>query len=162
MTKKYSAKIVSALVIVAILLIGLRLALPGLVKNYLNEQLAEMGEYHGHITDVDIALIRGAYVIKELNIKKTGDSIPVPFVSIVKTDLSVHWKALFQGSISGEVVMTKPVVNFAVAGKNVSQDGSEADWRQTLDDLIPLQINRFEIQDGKITYKDFESKKSCC
>ncbi len=146
------------ILIIVALLVAARLAMPYFVKKYVNKTLSELDGYTGSVEDIDIALIRGAYVINVLNIEKTGDSIPVPFVSIEKTDLSVHWAALLKGSISGEVVMTKPVVNFAVAGKDVSQDGSEADWRQALDDLIPIQINQFEIIDGKISYKDFTTK----
>lgn len=143
------------ILIIVSVLVAARLAMPYFVKKYVNKTLSELEGYTGSVKDIDIWLIRGAYVIDSLNIQKTGDSIPVPFVSIERTDLSVHWAALFKGSVSGEVVMTKPVVNFAVAGKDVSQDGSEADWLEALDDLIPIQINRFEIIDGKISYKDF-------
>lgn len=149
--------------IVLIVLVTIRVALPTIVKKYVNKTLNELDGYSGSVDDIDLNLFRGAYVIKKLNIVQTGDSIPVPFVAIDQIDLSVHWKALFNGSIVGEVILNKPVVNFAVAegesedGK-VSQDGSGADWTQTLDDLMPLQINRFEIVNGQINYKDFTSR----
>ncbi len=80
MTKKHSFKrITIVLVVVAIALIALRVALPGLVKNYLNQQLAEMGDYQGRIADVDIALFRGAYVIRGMEIVKISEAVPVPF-----------------------------------------------------------------------------------
>jgi hypothetical protein len=148
------------LVVVAVL-VAARLALPYFIKNYVNKTLQNLEGYTGSVQDIDLWLIRGAYVIDSLEILKTGDSIPVPFVEIRKIDLSVHWKALLQGSISGEVIMDRPIVNFAVAGTKsdkISQDGSEADWLQTLDELMPMKINRFEIVDGKISYKDFTTK----
>ncbi|GAB1453158.1 DUF748 domain-containing protein [Draconibacterium sp.] len=146
--------------IVAILVVA-RLVLPYFVKNYVNKTLQNLEGYTGSVEDIDIRLIRGAYVINQLEILKTGDSIPVPFVEIRKIDLSVHWKALFQGSVSGEIIMDKPIVNFAVAGtksSKTSQDGSEADWLETIDELMPMKINRFEIVDGKISFKDFSTK----
>ena len=60
MIKKRSFNSVMTIAVIAVLLIGLRLALPSLVKNYLNQQLAEMGDYQGRIADVDIALWRSA------------------------------------------------------------------------------------------------------
>ncbi len=44
-----------------LLLVALHLALPYVVRDYLNERLANMGDYRGQITDVDLALWRGAY-----------------------------------------------------------------------------------------------------
>lgn len=140
------------------LLVVIRLSLPYFVKNYVNKTLQELDGYTGHVDDIDIRLIRGAYVINHLEILKLGDSIPIPFVEVSKIDLSVHWKALFKGSISGEVIMERPVVNFAISESNAKQDGSEADWLKTMDQLIPLQINKFQIIEGKITFKDFSTK----
>jgi hypothetical protein len=38
-----------------VLLVALHIALPYLVRDYLNDKLADMGEYRGQITDVDLA-----------------------------------------------------------------------------------------------------------
>jgi hypothetical protein len=45
---------------IAIALLALHFALPVLVRDYLNDKLADMGDYRGHITDVDLAWWRGA------------------------------------------------------------------------------------------------------
>ncbi len=148
--------------LVIVLLIAVRVSLPFAVKYYVNKTLQDLEGYTGSIDDVDLSLYRGAYVIHKLNIEQTGDSIPIPFIDIEKIDLSVHWAALFKGSIVGEVILDRPTVNFAVAaddqGKKVSQDGSDEDWTKVLDDLIPLQINRFEIVQGTVAFKDFTTK----
>jgi len=49
---------------IGLLLILLHLALPHLVRNYLNEKMADMGDYQGHVEDVDLAWWRGATVSK--------------------------------------------------------------------------------------------------
>ena len=54
------------LLIIALLLLLLHLALPQLVRNYLNDTLADMGDYRGQIADVDLAWWRGAYQIEGL------------------------------------------------------------------------------------------------
>ncbi|HKJ78584.1 MAG TPA: hypothetical protein VKA10_03570, partial [Prolixibacteraceae bacterium] len=95
------------------LLLAFRIALPFLVKNYVNKTLDGLDGYTGSVSDVDLNLFRGAYVIDSLNIKMTGDTIPIPFVSIPKTDISVHWRALFDGAIVGEIIFTQPDINFA-------------------------------------------------
>lgn len=63
-------------VVAAVLLIGLRMALPGLVQRRVNRVLDEMPDYDGHIGDVDIRLFEGAYEIEEIEIVK---------IEIVKT-----------------------------------------------------------------------------
>ena len=155
--------IITAIIIV---LIAIRLVLPYFVKNYVNNVLADLDGYRGSVRDVDLDLYRGAYVIKGITIVKTGDSIPVPFVDVARIDLSVHWKAIFNGSVAGEVILESPVVNFAVTegddpgstNEKISQDGSGIDWTKTLDNLMPLRINHFEVKNGKISYKDFSTK----
>lgn len=59
MKRRYSWPIwtVAGLVIV---LVALEIALPYLVRNYLNEKLADMGDYRGQVTDVDLALWRAS------------------------------------------------------------------------------------------------------
>lgn len=63
-----------------VVLVALSIALPYLVRNYLNDKLANMGDYRGHVTDVDLALWRGAYKINGLEIIKVDGKVPVPFV----------------------------------------------------------------------------------
>lgn len=47
-----------------VVLIGLRLALPYILLNYVNKQLTKIDGYTGHVDDIDVALYRGAYTIK--------------------------------------------------------------------------------------------------
>ena len=49
-----------------LLLIVLHLALPHLVRNYLNEKMADMGDYQGHVEDVGLAWWRGRYRVEGL------------------------------------------------------------------------------------------------
>ena len=76
------------------------------------------------LKDIDIALIRGAYVIKELKIEKIENNSKkdtIPFLTTPEIDLSVEWKSLFKGSVVGEVYIENPVLNF-VKGKHKGED----------------------------------------
>ena len=79
MKRRYSWPLWTFVAIVA-LLVAVHFALPYLVRDYLNDKLANMGDYHGQVTDVDLALWRGAYRINGLKITKVDGKVPVPFV----------------------------------------------------------------------------------
>lgn len=145
--------------IIGVLLI-VRLALPYIVLKYVNRTLSEMEQYYGHVNDIDIALIRGAYVIKDIKIdridsesKQRRDTIP--FFKSPEIDLSVQWKAIFKGSLVGEIYVEHPVLNFVKGkhkGESVKTDTS--DFRELIRDLMPLKVNHFEINNGQIHYID--------
>lgn len=141
------------LVIIGIL-IAFRIALPFIVKSYVNNTIQELEGYTGSVDDVDLALIAGAFSIDDLVLFEDSLAIPVPFVSVSRIDASIDWRALFQGRITGEVKLVQPVVNFAV-DEDATQDGTEVNWQEVIKDMIPIQINRFEIENGTISYYDF-------
>lgn len=144
--------------LILIILIAIRIALPFWVTNYVNDTLAAIEGYEGSITDVDLHLYRGAYSIDSLTIDKIEDNNPVPFLSIPKIDLSVEWPALLNGAIAGEVLLQKPEINFVAAHEDEGEFGDEVDWTEPLKELIPIRINRFAITEGIIRYMDFGSE----
>jgi len=159
----FQRKPVKILLIIVAILIIIRLILPSVVLHYANKSLANMKGYFGHIEDIDLALIRGAYVIDSIYLNKvdTVSKKQTHFFSAQEIDLSVEWKALFHGSIVGELIFEKPVLRFSkdkVEPKDLRNDST--DFRKLLDNLMPLQVNRFEINHGKIQYIDqFSSPK---
>ena len=62
MKKTYSVPL-AALAVIIILLVILHLSLSTLVRNMMNENMAEMGDYTGHVEEVDLYWWRGAYSI---------------------------------------------------------------------------------------------------
>ncbi|MGH8045643.1 MAG: DUF748 domain-containing protein [Chthoniobacterales bacterium] len=146
------------LLVLAALLIGLRVALPFIVKWYVNKTLDEMPEYDGRVGDIDIHLWRGAYSINDIDIVKTDGEVPVPFFSSTNVDLSVEWRALFQGALVAKIIFDAPVINI-VAGptEETSQVGVDKPWLDVIKKLFPLDINRCEVRDGEVHYRDFHS-----
>lgn len=154
-------KILIALAIVAVLAVAVRLALPHVVLHYLNKTLATMDGYYGKASDIDIALIRGAYEIDSIYLNKVDSTTQkqTPFFGASQIDLSVEWKALFHGSIVGELIFENPMMRFTkdkVEPDEVRNDSSS--FKNLLDDFMPLQVNRVEINNGSIQYIDESSK----
>jgi hypothetical protein len=142
-----------------ILLLIFRLILPHIVLNFVNKKLAALKEYYGHVDDIDIALIRGAYTINNIKIEKidkeTGKRDTTPFFTSPEIDLSVEWKSLFKGAIVGEIQVEHPVLNF-VKGKHKKEDvkADTTDFKDLIRNLMPLTINHFDIHNGQMHYLD--------
>ena len=152
MKKRY--KIIIAIVV---LLVIVRIALPFVVKKYLNNLLENIEGYTGHVEDVDLALYRGAYRIDQLAIFSTTQDLGGrPFFATEHIDLSISWRDIFKGAIVGEVILEQPELNFvAVQSETDSMaTGENVDWTEQIKALLPISINLFEIKDGKITYAD--------
>jgi hypothetical protein len=139
------------------IIVAIRIALPFIIKDYVNNTLQEMENYGGSVDDIDLHLFRGAYVIKDINIYEETDTFSVPFLSISRVDLSLEWGALFRGKLAGKILIDNPVVNFTVEG-DATQDGSETNWQEMVKDLMPVNINRFEIKNGVISFKNYNTK----
>lgn len=155
---KKSYKILIGVVVVLIIL---RLILPYVVLHFANDRLTKVKGYYGHIEDIDIALIRGAYTINDIYLNKR-DSVTneqTDFFKAKAIDLSVEWAALLHGGIKGELVFDFPVLIFTKDKTeigNVKDDTT--DFRKLLKDFMPLQINRFQVNNGEIHYVDYTAK----
>lgn len=149
------------IVVIIVMLIAARIALPHVVLHYANKSLANAQSLYGHIDDIDIALFRGAYKIKDIYINKK-DSVSGDQTNFFKSDiidLSVEWSALFKGKLVGELIIERPTLIFTkdkTEPKDIQKDSSEL--KTLLDDFMPLDINRLEVKEGVIKYVDYSSK----
>jgi len=153
-TKKkfYKRKRILIPLILIIGLIVFRFFLPTIVKNYVNKVLADIPDYYGQVEDIDIALFRGAYVINGMYLNKVDKKTQVPFLNFPQTDISVEWRSLFKGEIVSEVFMTSPEIIYVKEDMESSTTTTEEDWTKALTDIIPLDINHFNITDGKLAF----------
>ncbi len=147
------------LITIVLLLITIRLILPFVVLKYVNKTLAGIKGYYGHVEDIDIALIRGAYQINDLKLVKvdtvTKKQDTIPFFTTPQIDLSVEWRAIFKGRVVGEITVEQPILNF-VKGKHEGEDVKQdtTDFKEVLKKLMPLTINHFKINNGQIHFRD--------
>ena len=156
--KFYKKKRYISIVVVLVLLIGFRLYLPTLVKNQINKTLAAIPGYYGHVEDIDIDLYRGAYVIKEMYLSKGNAKTKVPFLNFPKSDISIEWKSIFKGKIVSEISMFNPEVIYVFEDqKQSASDADVEDWTKALTDIIPIDINHFEIHEGKLAFVQLQA-----
>jgi hypothetical protein len=159
-----SNRALKILLVVVIVLVALRIALPFIVTRYVNNVLSDIPGYRGQIDGVTIHLIRGAYQIDSLKMFKIDGNKEVPFIDIPVMDLSVEWGALVNGKVVGEIHFENPVLNFIGEKKDKSggesateQSGEDVDWTRPIKKLMPLQINHLTIKDGSIAFYDFST-----
>ena len=152
--KRYSYTLIFV-VLVVIALIILRMQLPSMVKDYLNGKLADMGDYQGEIANVDIHLWRGAYSVHQLEITKK-DQPSVEFFNAETIDTSVSWASLFKGKVVADVDLINAEIHL-VDDEAEDQPEEESTWRQTVQEIIPLQIDRLNIDNGEIHFHNFNS-----
>jgi hypothetical protein len=148
---------VIALGVLVASLIAARAYAPIAVQRYVNRVLDRAKGYHGQIGDVDLALLRGAYQIEDVDIVKTGGKAPVPLLRSPLVDLSIEWRALFDGNLVGEIWFASPELNFVSGPPSQQQSGVETDWRDIVRDLFPFKINRVTVRNGSIHWRSFSS-----
>jgi len=149
----YKKKKVLIPLTILLVLIAARLYLPTWVKGYINEVLADIPGYYGQVDDVDLSLYRGAYTIKGMYLNKVDAETQVPFLKFPETDISIEWKALFDGAIVAELDMYSPEVIYVMEDQETGpgeESASVDDWTNALKDIVPLEINNFEVYNGKI------------
>jgi hypothetical protein len=154
---KRKGRVWKVLLVVLVLIVAIRLVLPYILLDQLNKRLKDMPEYYGHVDDLSLGILRGAYAIHDVYLDKqdslTGDRFP--FVAADNVDLSIEWRALFRGRVVGEIIVDRPIIRFTkehVEPQEVAQD--TVILADLLDDMMPISINRFEVRNGSFQFRD--------
>src|SRR5688572_28556783 len=143
------------IVIIALILIAARIALPYYVKDKVNERLASIPGYSGGVQDIGIALIRGAYAMDGVAIYKVDGASRQPFFKARYIDFSIAWRELFRGKVVSDILARDVELNFVAAGtKEESQKDVDKRWQEVVKDLFPLDITHFELNNATVRYKD--------
>jgi hypothetical protein len=158
MTKKI--KIIIGIITALVLF---RAFLPLMIKNYLNDYMEHKIEgYTGHIENFDLSLYRGAYQLEDFSFKKKDGNKDIPFISIKSADISVSWKALFQGRILANLYIREPRIDFLDSkNKSKRQFGNEektSNWIDVYQKIVPFSLETLKVKDGEIHFQNKESK----
>jgi hypothetical protein len=139
-------------------LVVLRALLPTALERYVNRVLDRSEQYEGSVGDVDVSLVRGAYTIEAVEIRKRNGRVPVPLLASERIDLSIEWRALTDGALVGEVEFTRPQINLVAPSRSAQQQtGAGEDWRAVVESLFPVKINRVEVHDGSVHLRAFQT-----
>ncbi|PZW37912.1 uncharacterized protein DUF748 [Mesonia algae] len=158
--KKYKKKRYILPITIIVLLIAFRIYLPTLVKNYMNDVLADIPGYYGQVEDVDISLWRGAYQLNGLYLNKKTAQSEVPFLNFPETNISIEWRALLKGKIVSEIEMHSPEVIYVFEDQEKTPTEGEPDvedWTKALTDIVPLDINNFQVYNGKLAFVQLQA-----
>jgi len=146
-----------AVVALVAIVVAARAYAPIAVRHYVNRVLARSEGYEGRIGDVDLNLWRGAYQIQNLDIVKKSGKSRVPLLRAPIVDLSIEWRALFDGAVVGEIWFQHPELNFVAGPPEERQSGVETDWRDIVRKLFPVKINRLTVRDGTVHFHNFHT-----
>uniref|UniRef100_A6VVP9 DUF748 domain-containing protein n=1 Tax=Marinomonas sp. (strain MWYL1) TaxID=400668 RepID=A6VVP9_MARMS len=150
---------ITFLMMILSILIILRLYLPYWALYTVNQKLSDMGDYSGHIENVDIDLYRGAYQLQELSVSKIKGTHKVPFIRADNIDIALSWRALFKGEILADIALNSPQVNFVDSDKaDNAQSGKGGNWQGIVEGLIPITISKISLNNGSIAFRNFESE----
>jgi hypothetical protein len=142
------------LAIVVVVIVGVRLAMEPVLLHYANKKLDALPAYGGHIDHLDLALLRGGYDIKGIEIVKTGAGQPVPFIKADRIEATVEWESLLHGSLVAQGDVYRPQVNLIKAeSEKKSQLGKEVNWVDQFKQLFPFRFNTVHVHDGTLTFQ---------
>lgn len=140
-------------VLLLLLLLVARLMLPHLLKTAINQRLEAIPSYTGHVNDVGVSLIRGAYTMTGVELKKHDVGGARPFLTVESVDFSLVWRELFRGRIVSEIHAQRPRLNFVQgATAETSQLDFDRRWQDVINDLFPIEITHFEVTDGELHF----------
>ncbi len=144
-----------------ITLLVIRLILPHAALRGVNWALAtKLTTYEGHINDLDLSLYRGAYQLQGLQIKKKNSKLP-PILEISQIDLSLAWRTLFRGEVTGDIHLTAAQIRLIDNDeKEKKQFGNdEASWKEALAVLIPITIQSLKVENSAVYFSNSDLSK---
>ncbi|MEY4640170.1 MAG: hypothetical protein RLZZ227_164 [Pseudomonadota bacterium] len=158
-TWRYSKPVLLGIVVTLVILLILRISAAYTLQWYVNRKLDESPQYAGHVGDIDLMVLRGAYSIEDVEIVKTEGEVPVPLFAASAIEFSVLWTALFNGAVVGEVEMFDPQINIVDSNdESRKQTGEGGQWLAMFDDLFPLKMDRTVIHNGQVHFRNFDSE----
>jgi hypothetical protein len=151
--RSWPRRVVIAILVVAVLLLVARIALPVVLKGAVNHRLQRIPGYTGHVEDVSVHLWRGAYSMHEFHISKQSGRVEAPFVYARDIDFSLAWRELLRGKVVSDIRVAVGQLTFVV-GPNEEQSQTDVDkrWQDVIEALFPIDITHLEITDGLLRY----------
>lgn len=145
------------LIIIVILLIGLRLALPTIAENYINNKLDEVEGYDASIDDVSMQLYRGAFQIKGFRASDAASKdTSLALFKLPLLDLNISWGALINGEYEGEIYIDSPVLNISKVkdDKTAEPPDDEESFIESFKKMNPIHLNKLEVENATISYRN--------
>lgn len=144
---------------ILMIILLIRIAMPYLMLQYVENSINQIPEYKVTIADLDVHFLKGSYVIKRLRLQKIRAHIPVPFFSARRIEFAIEWSALLKGALVSQIRIDQPHLNFVIdPNGNEQQLTISAQWRDIVKAIFPLYINHMVVHNGELSFRSFTSK----
>jgi membrane protein len=138
--------------------VAVRAVLPWALERYVNRVIDRTESYAGSIDDVDVQLLRGGYTIEGLRLDHETVEWLRPLLSAERIELMLQWGPLLRGELVGEIDAYGVVYNIVAAPPSsdevLAQTGEDPELGTRVSEFFPFALNRFEIHDGEVHYRD--------
>jgi hypothetical protein len=147
-------KLAATAAVIGLVLVVIRVGLPYFLTWRINAELRDLPNYTGQIEDIDLALWRGAYALKGLELRQRESTLAEPFLTLRRLEITVHWKALWEGEVVGEADAYDPQLAFVQGeSRRDTQLGTGLDWRAQLERLYPFHFNRVAAHGAIVSFR---------
>ena len=86
-----------------------------------------------------------------------------PVLHVERLTTSVHWRALLSARLVADVLLVRPRVDMnLIQLREEVKDGvpvNERGWQEALQEVTPLKIDLFRVEDGTVTYVDADAAR---
>ncbi|MEP6471451.1 MAG: DUF748 domain-containing protein [Acidobacteriota bacterium] len=129
------------------------------MERSMNEHLTG---YDARIGSLDFHLIGFSVTLHDVSIRQ--EAHPEPAVAVIpRLRASVQWSELLKLKLVSDFQVDQPKVYLNLV--QIQQENNDdvpvqkRGWQQALEDIYPLKINLFQINDGALTYIDTDPKR---
>jgi hypothetical protein len=143
---------------ILVLLIAIRVALPGILLHRLNASLADLSPlYQLHIGDLDLHLYRMAYSFDDVQgvLKKEPKQ---PFLQVREVEVSIAWEEIFHGRLVANVALEQADLKLTRATiqalSTVKKDKAKKDARDVKQKTVPFDLENVRLENSRFVFSD--------
>jgi hypothetical protein len=118
--------------------------------------------YQARIGGLHFQLIGLSVTLKDVSVRQQQHPDP-PVLSIPRLHASVHWREILSGRVVADFEVDRPelYVNLPQLKAEAEDETpvKEKGWQQALEQIYPLKINQWRVNDGKVTYIDTDPQR---
>lgn len=150
-----------ALLGAVVVLAAVRAALPSIAKSRINASLSRVEGWDARVGDVDLALLRGGLVLRDIEAEGKGTKVKA---SVSSAAINISWSQLLRRRLVASVDITRPRGSMTVrrADKEKAKAASKKIEKKAeivfpnLKDIFPFRLDRFAVRDGEVTVTEGE------
>ncbi|WP_242340475.1 DUF748 domain-containing protein [Anaeromyxobacter sp. SG66] len=150
-------RLLVALAILFVVLVGARAALDPLVTWRTRKVLAGMEGMRGRFQDVDVSVHDLSYAIRGLRIEKLAPGgSALPYFQVERASFGLYFKELVRGHVVAAVELEKPKLTLVSAKEQPRKQGA-AEAPQVghgIEALAPFRLDRLQVKDGELRWVD--------